>query len=204
MKKIIAVLLALACAFAFCACAKKDEGIKKELTEDIPKAYVGDVDVQQHIQVADLEIIIKDTIFYVNDIMFRFAAFEKTEKLSTQFGDGMLDVYVKDGKLQKCVVYSGDNTSIVTYNIDGKSSEAIKKEIDAYGNTVYEARYDSAGALQGFYTASYDKITLLEKRTYSAEMDLTSVIKYEYDKKGNLLREITYDADLTLKDVKEK
>ena len=34
-------------------------------------------------------------------------------------------------------------------------------------------------------------------------MDLTAVIRYEYDAKGKLLRTITYGPDLKLQEVKE-
>ena len=203
MKKIICFALALLCAISFSACAKKNEDDKQELREDIPKAYVGDIDVEQNIKIADLNIVIKDSIFYVNDILFKFSEFEKTNKLSTQLGDGMLDVYVEDNTLQKCVVYAGDNTSVTTYNIDGKSSSCQKCLFDEYGNKVYEAEYDGEGALQSFYTATYENMKISEKREYNPKMELTAVVKYEYDGDGNLLKEIVYDAELQLKEVKE-
>ena len=205
MKKFIAILLVVLSIFALASCAKKSGNeVKKELNEEIPNAYVGDVDVEQTVKVADLEIIIKEKTFYINDIMFTFRDFEKHKKLSTQFGDGMLDVYVTNGKLQKCVVYSGDNTMVTTYNIDGKSTAVAKCKLDEYGNKVYEAFYGSDGKLKNFYTAEYEKVTIISKNEYNAGMDLTAVVRYEYDEKGNLLREITYGPDLKLKDVKEQ
>lgn len=204
MKRIIAVLLIIISVFTLASCAKKSgDEVKPELNEDIPNAYVGDVDVEQSIKVADLEIIIKEKTFYVNDIVFTFKEFENTEKLSTQMGEDMLDVYVKAGKLQKCVVYSGDNTMVTTYNIDGKSASVSKCRLDEYGNKVYEAFYDGGGKLQSFYTAEYDKATITSKNEYNAGMDLTAVIRYEYDAKGKLLRTVTYGPDLKLKEVKE-
>ncbi len=204
MKRIIAVLLIIISVFTLASCAKKSgDEVKPELNEDIPNAYVGDVDVEQSIKVADLEIIIKEKTFYVNDIVFTFKEFENTEKLSTQMGEDMLDVYVKAGKLQKCVVYSGDNTMVTTYNIDGKSASVSKCRLDEYGNKVYEAFYDGGGKLQSFYTAEYDKTTITSKNEYNARMDLTAVIRYEYDAKGKLLRTVTYGPDLKLKEVKE-
>ncbi len=204
MKRIIAVLLIIISVFTLASCAKKSgDEVKPELNEDIPNAYVGDVDVEQSIKVADLEIIIKEKTFYVNDIVFTFKEFENTEKLSTQMGEDMLDVYVKAGKLQKCVVYSGDNTMVTTYNIDGKSASVSKCRLDEYGNKVYEAFYDGDGKLQSFYTAEYDKAKITSKNEYNAGMDLTAVIRYEYDAKGKLLRTVTYGPDLKLKEVKE-
>lgn len=204
MKRIIAVLLIIISVFTLASCAKKSgDEVKPELNEDIPNAYVGDVNVEQSIKVADLEIIIKEKTFYVNDIAFTFKEFENTEKLSTQMGEDMLDVYVKAGKLQKCVVYSGDNTMVTTYNIDGKSASVSKCRLDEYGNKVYEAFYDGGGKLQSFYTAEYDKTTITSKNEYNARMDLTAVIRYEYDAKGKLLRTVTYGPDLKLKEVKE-
>ena len=204
MKRIIAVLLIIISVFTLASCAKKSgDEVKPELNEDIPNAYVGDVNVEQSIKVADLEIIIKEKTFYVNDIVFTFKEFENTEKLSTQMGEDMLDVYVKAGKLQKCVVYSGDNTMVTTYNIDGKSASVSKCRLDEYGNKVYEAFYDGGGKLQSFYTAEYDKTTITSKNEYNARMDLTAVIRYEYDAKGKLLRTVTYGPDLKLKEVKE-
>lgn len=204
MKRIIAVLLIIISVFTLASCAKKSgDEVKPELNEDIPNAYVGDVDVEQSIKVADLEIIIKEKTFYINDIVFTFKEFENTEKLSTQMGEDMLDVYVKAGKLQKCVVYSGDNTMVTTYNIDGKSASVSKCRLDEYGNKVYEAFYDGDGKLQSFYTAEYDKTTITSKNEYNAGMDLTAVIRYEYDAKGKLLRTVTYGPDLKLKEVKE-
>lgn len=204
MKRIIAVLLIIISVFTLASCAKKSgDEVKPELNEDIPNAYVGDVDVEQSIKVADLEIIIKEKTFYINDIVFTFKEFENTEKLSTQMGEDMLDVYVKAGKLQKCVVYSGDNTMVTTYNIDGKSASVSKCRLDEYGNKVYEAFYDGDGKLQSFYTAEYDKAKITSKNEYNAGMDLTAVIRYEYDAKGKLLRTVTYGPDLKLKEVKE-
>lgn len=204
MKRIIAVLLIIISVFTLASCTKKSgDEVKPELNEDIPNAYVGDVDVEQSIKVADLEIIIKEKTFYVNDIVFTFKEFENTEKLSTQMGEDMLDVYVKAGKLQKCVVYSGDNTMVTTYNIDGKSASVSKCRLDEYGNKVYEAFYDGDGKLQSFYTAEYDKAKITSKNEYNAGMDLTAVIRYEYDAKGKLLRTVTYGPDLKLKEVKE-
>ena len=204
MKRIIAVLLIIISVFTLASCAKKSgDEVKPELNEDSPNAYVGDVDVEQSIKVADLEIIIKEKTFYVNDIVFTFKEFENTEKLSTQMGEDMLDVYVKAGKLQKCVVYSGDNTMVTTYNIDGKSASVSKCRLDEYGNKVYEAFYDGGGKLQSFYTAEYDKAKITSKNEYNAGMDLTAVIRYEYDAKGKLLRTVTYGPDLKLKEVKE-
>ena len=204
MKKIIAVLLIVLSACTLASCGKKQEAtVQKELKEDIPNAYVGDVDVEQTIQLADLEIIIKKETFYVNGIMFAFKNFEKNEKLSTQMGEDMLDVYVKGGKLQKCVVYSGDNTMVSTYNIEGKTTSVTKCKLDEYGNKAYEAFYGSDGKLQKFYTAEYDKVKITSKYEYNAGMDLTAVIRYEYDAKGKLLRTITYGPDLKLQEVKE-
>ena len=203
MKRIMSILIVAAIALSFAACGKKQETAKAEL-KDIPKAYVGDVDVEQTIKTGDLEIIIKEATFYVNDIMFTFKEFEKTQKLSTQMGESMLDVYVKGGKLQKCVVFSEDNTVETTYNIKGKSAAVKKCVYDEYGNKVYEAFYNGDGKLQSFYTATYEKVTLKEKREYNRAMDLTAVTEYEYDKDGKLLREIVYGADLKLKEVKEK
>ena len=204
MKKIIAVLLIVLSACTLASCVKKQEAtVPKELKEDIPNAYVGDVDVEQTIQLADLEIIIKKETFYVNGIMFAFKNFEKNEKLSTQMGEDMLDVYVKGGKLQKCVVYSGDNTMVSTYNIEGKTTSVTKCKLDEYGNKAYEAFYGSDGKLQKFYTAEYDKVNITSKYEYNAGMDLMAVIRYEYDAKGKLLRTITYGPDLKLQEVKE-
>lgn len=204
MKKIIAVLLIVLSACTLASCVKKQEAtVPKELKEDIPNAYVGDVDVEQTIQLADLEIIIKKETFYVNGIMFTFKNFEKNEKLSTQMGEDMLDVYVKGGKLQKCVVYSGDNTMVSTYNIEGKTTSVTKCKLDEYGNKAYEAFYGSDGKLQKFYTAEYDKVNITSKYEYNAGMDLMAVIRYEYDAKGKLLRTITYGPDLKLQEVKE-
>ncbi len=204
MKKIIAVLLIVLSACTLASCVKKQEAtVQKELKEDIPNAYVGDVDVEQSIKVADLEIIIKEKTFYINGIVFTFKEFENTEKLSTQMGEDMLDVYVKGGKLQKCVVYSGDNTMVKTYNIDGKTTSVTKCKLDEYGNKAYEAFYGSDGKLQKFYTAEYEKEKITSKYEYNAGMDLTAVIRYEYDAKGKLLRTITYGPDLKLQEVKE-
>ena len=68
---------------------------------------------------------------------------------------------------------------------------------------MYEAFYDGDGKLQSFYTAEYDKAKITSKNEYNARMDLTAVIRYEYDAKGKLLRTVTYGPDLKLKEVKE-
>ena len=204
MKKWMSMLLVLACVITLGACAKKNEDVKEALNEDIPKAYVGDIDVKQTIKTGELNIVIKDTVFYVNDILFKFSEFEKTNKLSTQFGDGMLDVYVEDNTLQKCVVYSGDNTAVTTYNMEGKGTSCQKCLFDAYGNKTYEAEYDGEGTLQSFYTATYENMKITEKREFNPKMELTAVVKYDYDEDGKLLREIVYDKDLQLKEVIEK
>ena len=204
MKRIIVVLLVALSVFSLASCSKKQEAmVQKELKEDIPNAYVGDVEVEQSIKVADLEIIIKEKTFYINGIVFTFKEFEKNEKLSIQMGEDMLDVYVKGGKLQKCVVYSDDNTMVSTYNIEGKTTSVTKCKLDEYGNKAYEAFYGSDGKLQNFYTAEYEKEKITSKYEYNAGMDLTAVIRYEYDAKGKLLRTITYGPDLKLQEVKE-
>ncbi|MBQ6380160.1 MAG: hypothetical protein IJJ41_00975 [Clostridia bacterium] len=205
MKKTVCLLCILLTVLSLAACAKqKESAVPEKLKEEIPNAYVGDVDVQQTVKTKDLEIIRKDSIFYVNDIEFTFREFEDTEKLSTNMGEDMLDVYVKDGELQKYVVTAIDGTAVTTYHADGTTASVLKAEVDEYGNQTYVAHYDGAGKLKDFYTAAFEKMNLTEKREYNAAMDLVSVTKYEYDKKsGKLIKEITYDAALELKDVKE-
>lgn len=204
MKKTLCILCALLCLLPLGACAKKQADVKQTL-EDIPNAYVGDVDVEQTIEIAELKIVIKKQLFYINDVEFHFKDFEDTEKRSTNFENGMLDVYVTDGALQKCVVFSPDNQEKTEYNVQGKGTAVTRYRYDEYGNTAYEAHYGADGKLTDFYTASYgdDHIKMVEKRTYNATLDLTAVIRYEYDEKGELAREITYGPDLKLQDVKE-
>ncbi len=204
MKKTLCILCALLCLLPLGACAKKQADVKQTL-EDIPNAYVGDVDVEQTIEIAELKIVIKKQLFYINDVEFHFKDFEDTEKLSTNFENGMLDVYVTDGALQKCVVFSPDNQEKTEYNVQGKGTAVTRYRYDEYGQIVYEAHYGADGKLTDFYTASYgdDHIKMVEKRTYNATLDLTAVIRYEYDEKGELAREITYGPDLKLQDVKE-
>ena len=204
MKRIISILAVCLCLLSLGACAKQQKDAPQQLKEKIPNAYVGDVDVQQTIQIADLKIVIKKTVFYINDIEFSFRDFEQTEKISTNMGKDMLDVYVKDGALQKCVVTSADNTTVTQYNVEGKGSSVEKVNFDEYGNKTYVAYYDGAGKLQNFYTATYDKdLKITEKREYNATLDLTAVIEYEYDNSGKPTRELVYDASLQLKEVKD-
>ncbi|MBR0413493.1 MAG: hypothetical protein IJI67_00295 [Clostridia bacterium] len=202
MKKVISIIAVLACIFSLGACAKKQENVPQEL-KDIPNAYVGDVDVQKKIKIGDLNIVIKNKLFYVNDIEFSFKDFENTEKLSTNMGKEMLDVYVKGGTLQKCVVTSADNTTVTEYNIEGKSTSMTVVTYDEYGNQNYVAYYDGEGNLKNFYTATFEGTTMTEKREYSADLDLVAVIQYEYDKNGKLAKEIIYDSKLQLKEVKD-
>ena len=118
-------------------------------------------------------------------------------------GKEMLDVYVKGGTLQKCVVTSADNTTVTEYNIEGKSTSMTVVTYDEYGNQNYVAYYDGEGNLKNFYTATFEGTTMTEKREYSADLDLVAVIQYEYDKNGKLAKEIIYDSKLQLKEVKD-
>lgn len=204
MKKIICVLLALLCAITLFSCAKKNSDIAKNLEEDIPTAYAGKEPIEDKITLGSLEIVIKEKTFYINGNTYFFKDFEGHEKLTSHIDDDMIDIYVTDGKLVKCVVYKPYNTVVTEYSLEGKAMSCTKNTIDEYGNAVLSQSYDSEGKLTSFFTASYSvNCDMLEKRQYNADYDLVSVTKYEYDESDKLVREIVYDSKLKLKDVKE-
>ena len=202
MKKIIAVLLMCATLLSLFACAKKKDDTTPKQLEDIPNAYVGDTVIADTVKLGNLEIIIKEQTFYIDGIKFAFSDFKDTDKLSMNFGDDMLDVYVSEGKLQKCVVTSGDNTVCTEYNIQGNGVKQTKSVLDDYGNAVLVCLYDESGKLQSFYEASFDeRCNMIQKREYNASYDLIGVTVYEYDENDKPVRELQYGADLKLKEV---
>ena len=205
MKKIIALLLCVLCLMTLFACkgAEKNEEIKERLDEKVAAAYVGDSKIEDKITLGSLNIVIKEKTFYVNDNIFYFKDFEKAEKMSMNFEGGMLDVYVKDGVLEKCETENADLTKRTVYDIKGKGVSATEYVYDEYGNAVLVSSYDGEGNLTGFYEASYKDFKISDKRVYNASLDLTKIIKYYYSEKGELEKEAVYSPDLKLQKVIE-
>lgn len=209
MKRFFGFLCIVLCLIGFCSCAKQSEQeaqIPATLEESVPNAYVGDIviDDKQDMSSA-LEISIREKTFYVNSHKFSFDEFKNTQKVHTNLGDDVLSVYVREGVFEKCTVSSDMGALVRTYDSKGRCIQVLKTTRDNYGNITSSATYGEDGALQSFYTASYEaqECRITQRRDFNGSYDLLRVTEYFYSKNGKLLKEAVYGADLKLIEVKE-
>lgn len=210
MKKILAIICIILTLLSLCACGGKKqeqaEVIEQSLEGTVKKAYVGETKIADKDDVdSTMEIHIKERTFYVNGIKFSFSDFEKHEKLSQNYEDGVLSVYVKDGQFQKCTVSADGGKQLRTYNADGKCIGLEKQTRDEYGNITSFAKYDEKGDIVSFYVADYEKeaCRITEKKEYDSTYTLAQLTRYYYDDSGKLTKEAVYGPDLKLIEVKD-
>ena len=197
MKRTVAFVLIVLSLLTLCACAgKQDKNDIKTQLKDIPNAYT-ETDVLDKVDIGTIKIEQKEKTFTVQDEVFKFSSFKNSDKITVNYGKALMDIYAKDGKVQKCVVISEDRTIWNEYDADGNALACTVYTYDEYGNITKECRYGADGALTDFYEATYHDMLIREKREYSGSYDLLKVTKYYYE--GTALKtEAVYGPDLKL------
>ncbi len=206
MKKTIACfLIILSILSVLSACSKKGGKEVPEKLENVSSGYTGDIKIEKGVKIQNLDIVIGKYIFTVNGLRYRFKDFEKTPKRTTQLGDYKMDLYVKDGTLQKCIVRQTNSVGRTVYSaiftVEGKATDYYKYTHDEFGNIICRAHYDKDGKLESFLSVEYDQKTQkpTARYSYNADNTLKEAVKYTYDEKGKLESVAYYDAKGNLK-----